>query len=212
MATDRTDTAVSASPATGRGFRQSSSLELLSLCPLLAASTSLLSALTMSSAFIFVLCASAISASCCRRLIAPEAELACLLILAAAWVSIADLVLQAGLYPMRATLGIYVPVMACNCLLLVHLEENALTSGPRAALSAALGTGMRVAAWVVAVGLLRELTSMGGLLSDAALLEWLSRLEFVPFTLPVLASAPGVFIALSILVAAATRLWPAWTD
>lgn len=198
--------------AIGLSLGRTSALELLSLCPLLVASTSLLRAALMSGLFVFVFCASAVSASACRRLIPPEAETACLLILAAAWVSVADLALQAGLYPMHAALGIYVPIMAGNCLLLVHLGEQALTNGPRVALSTALGTGVRVAVLVVAAAGLRELAATGGLLADAELLSWPASLEFSPLAFPVLGAAPGAFIALAVLVAAMNLLRPDWAE
>lgn len=199
-------------PETVQGFGPASTVGLLSLCPLLAGSTSLLSALTMSAAFACVLCASAVSLSACRRLIAPDAELASILIFAAAWTTVVDLLLQAGLYPLRDALGIYVPVMAGNFLLLAHLEEKALTAGPLAALRVSFSTGMRVAVIVVAAGVLRELSATGALLSDAQLPGWQGGVAFLPFKLPVMASAAGAFFALSILAAMLNRFRPGQAD
>ena len=181
---------------------------LLSLCPLLAVSTSLLSAFFMSAAFVFVLCATALSISFIRRAIAPDAELACLLIVAATWTTTADLLLQAGPFPMRAALGMYVPLIAVNGLLLAQLGESAFSTGPFLTLRESLSTGMRVAAIVIGAGILRELAAAGSVLSDAQLIGWDPPGVILPVALPVMASPAGAFFALAILVAVWNRLWP----
>jgi electron transport complex protein RnfE len=191
--------------AAGRPGGRGAVPELLALCPLLVAATSLIQGAVLSLVFLFVFCMAAVSASACRRLVPPEAETACLLILAAAWVSIADLVLQAAAFPLREALGIYVPIMAGNWLLLVHLGESALTRRPGRALAAAFGVGIRVALLVTAAAALRELAATGALLEDA---PWLPGRHDAPITLPIFAAAPGAFLALALLVAAVHRLRP----
>ena len=182
---------------------------LTALCPLLVKSTSLLSALIISAAFAFTLCASSVCVSLSRRLIAPHSEVACILLIAAVWATVADLFLQATLFPMRDGLGIYLPLMACNSLLLVQLEEVALLEGPVAALRGSGSVAWRAGLLIIASGAIRELAATGQWLSDAPLVGWQAHFgALITVKLPLLASGAGAFIVLSFLTAAANRMWP----
>lgn len=132
-----------------------------------------------------------------------------MLLIGATWATVADLVLQACAYPMRDGLGIYVPLIAGNCLLLMHLEARALVDAPGAALRGAWAVALSAAMLVIAAGTIRELAAAGQLLSDAPLMGWHAPIGTLnPVKLPLLASAAGAFLVLSILIAAANRLWP----
>jgi electron transport complex protein RnfE len=173
---------------------------LLGLCPLLAKSTTLLSGACMGATAAVVLLGSAASLVACRRLVPASAPLIFLLLLTAAWVSVADLALQAWLFSLRQTLGAYVPLIAANCLLLSVLEERVLREGG-AALRHACLTGAWIILGATVVGGIRELAAGGTLLADAALIG-LAPPQTGGGTFLALMHAPaGALLALGVLAA-----------
>ena len=175
-------------------------LLFLGVCPLLAKSTTLLSGVCLGAAAALVLCGSALSLLICRRLVPAAAPLVFLLLLNTTWVSVIDLVLQVSLFPLRQELGVYLPLIAANCLVLSTLEEGVLGEGSRAALWRAGRIGTWILLCVAAVGAVRELAATGLLLGDAALLG------FAPPApggtgFAVMRSPAGAFLVLGLLAA-----------
>jgi len=184
------------------GGAAATSLLLFGICPLLVASTTLLSGVVMGAAAAFVLCASAASLAICRRFVPAAAPLVFLLILTAFWTSILDLVLQSWMFPMRQGLGIYLPLIAGNCLVLAVLEEEVLGEGTGRALARVGRTGGGILLCVAAVGAVREFAATGSLLGDAALLGFEPPAHGVA-GLAIMRSSTGAFLALALLAASA---------
>jgi electron transport complex protein RnfE len=184
--------------ALGAPFPQ---IMFLGLCPLLATGTTLLSGACLGAAAAIMLCGSASCLLVCRRFVPASAPMIFLLLLTAGWVSVIDLSLQYWWFPLRQGLGIYVPLMAANCLLLSTLEERMLRGGG----GAAFGETCRVAGWVLvcvaAAGGLRELAATGVLLGDAGLLGLRSPFAAGGSGLAVLRAPAGAFLALGLLAA-----------
>ena len=147
----------------GRG---GGTLLLLGLCPMVAPATTLRNGLAMGAAALFVLVASALAVHACRRLVLPSAHVPVLLVVTALAATVADLVLQAAFHPLRQALGLYLPLLAMNVLLLSALESGGMQDGSRAALKRTLWLGLAVFAWVTAAGALRELLADGTLAAD----------------------------------------------
>lgn len=108
-----------------------------------------------------VLCASAGSLMPCRRLVPPAAPVIFLLLLTAAWTSVLDLALQFSAFPMRQALGIYVPLIAANWLVLSTLEEHVLREGTGASLVRACTVAVWLALCVTIVAGVREFAGSG---------------------------------------------------
>jgi electron transport complex protein RnfE len=158
---------------------------LAGLCPVVAPAQGPLAGLAMGAAAALVLVASAITIHATRRLVMPEVRFPALLVVTAAWVTVADLVMQASMFQLRLTLAFYVPLLAMNCLLLSALEEEAFRDGSREAFIRLLWLALAVFGWAGAVGAVR------GLLGPH---------------LPVFTAAPGAFLALSLLAAAGVAI------
>jgi len=178
---------------------------ILGLCPLLAKGTTLISGACLGATAALALCGSACCLLACRRLVPPSASVIFLLFLTAAWVSVIDLGLQTWLYPLRQELGIYVPLIAANCLVLSTLEERMLGEGTRAALARVFLVGGGVVLSVAAAGAIRELAATGTLLGDAGLLGFIPAGSGAGAGLAVMHAPAGAFLTLALLAALLQR-------
>ena len=152
-------------------------LSLVGLTPLLAVCTTLLSGLAMGLAYLAVLILTGATVSCTRRFIPERFSPVYLLLIAAAWVSIIDLLLQAGCYALRSELGIYLYLLAMNTALLIHLERFPLHEDFARSTRAGMKSALTGSALLTATGLLRELAARGGVLTDIHLLSHVEGLD-----------------------------------
>ena len=183
-------------------------VQLLGLCPLLAISTSLASGLGLGLATLCVLTASNVAASLVGRALPAEIRIAVFVVLIAALVTAVELALAAWLTALHAALGIFLPLIVTNCLLLARAEAFASRQSiPRAALDGvAMGSGFLLV--LATLGAVRELLGRGSLGADFATLFGLTgqdlgwhvfdeRHGLLFALLP-----PGAFILLGLMVAA----------
>ena len=183
-------------------------LSLAGLTPMLAVSTTLLSSLSIGIAYLAVLVLTGVTVSCTRRFIPAGFKSVYVLLLAAAWVSIIDLLMQSWCYALRDQLGIYLFLLAMNTTLLFHLEASPLQISLRESALPGLKTALTGVALLTATGMLRELTATGGILTDIRLLshvELLASLQPVSiFTggLHLFGASAGAFIIFGLLLAA----------
>lgn len=177
-------------------------MSILGTCPLLAKSASLLSGLTLGAALLLTLVLSALTVSACRRFIALPSRFAFLFLITTTWVTVIELLLQAWWYPMADFLGIYVALLAVNCLVLAQLEEHAMASTLPDALDRAFGLAWRLALFVTVAGVLRELAAAGALLSDLSLPR-VVRLS--PIQLPLFGMPAGAFLVFALMMALVNR-------
>lgn len=161
----------------------------LGLSPLLAQCETLYSALVMGLAFVIALLSSVAVIGALRRLIPWSCRLIFILLVTATVVTILDRFMQAWLFDIHQMLGIYVPLIAMNALLLVTLEETALRRPLSQSLKTAAVTGVVVFVLLSGVGLMRECLGQGGELMYAA-------------GLPIMGTAAGMFLTLGCLIAA----------
>jgi electron transport complex protein RnfE len=172
---------------------------LLALCPLLAAGGTLITAVCVALLFLVSLILVAVAMAVLGRCIAPESRILTLLLVSGAWVTLLDQLLQAFAYPLSVTLGVYVPLIAVNSLLLTVGEQSLRCGGPKLGAQAGIVPGLYAALWIVPLGLIREILGTGALLSDSQLLPGLpDPLVITTFTAPLLQTAPGAFLVLAL--------------
>jgi Na+-translocating ferredoxin:NAD+ oxidoreductase subunit E len=166
---------------------------VLGLCPVLAVTKSATNGLGMGAAATFVLFFSNIIVASLRNVIPRKVRIASYIVIIATFVVIVELLMQAYAYPLYARLGIFIPLIVVNCIILGRAE--AFASKNPVLLSAADGLGM-------GIGFTMSLTVLGGLreLFGAGTLFGADIMgsSYQPFTFMV--EAPGAFVCLGLLL------------
>jgi electron transport complex protein RnfE len=179
-------------------------VQLLGLCPLLAVSHNAVNALALGLASLIALTASAAAVSALRQLLDRPIRLPGFLLLIASIVTAIELLMHAFLPALHAVLGLFLPLIVTNCLLLGRAEAFASRQPLSPALLDGLFMGLGFLAVLVALGMLRELLGHGSLFAGAGrLLGWPGlELRIEGFRGLLLAALPpGAFLALALLVA-----------
>ena len=182
-------------------------VQLLGLCPLLAVSGSVVTALGLGMATCFVLMACNTAVSMLRTVTAEAIRLPTFAAIIAAAVTCTELLMQAYRYPLYEILGIFVPLIAANSVILSRADAFARHHAVLPALYEGLMTGLGFTAVLLALGALRELAGTGALCADmdrlfgAPAAQWQVVLfdEHPPFLLAIL--PPGAFIFTGLLIA-----------
>jgi len=167
---------------------------VLGLCPTLAVTTSGINGIGMGLATTFVLLFSNLFVSLLRKYIPGQVRIASFIVIIASFVVIVELVMQAWFYPLFKVLGIFIPLIVVNCIILGRAEAFASKNGPLMSLADGLGIGLGFTISLFVLGSLRELLGSGTLLDLYVM--WPS---FKPFTF--MLKPPGAFVALGILLA-----------
>ena len=136
---------------------------VLGLCPTLAVTTSLENALGMGLAATFVLVCSNGLVSALRRVIPAAVHIPCYIAIIATFVTAIDLLLQAYLPALSASLGIFIPLIVVNCVILGRAEAFASRNGVVDALADGLGSGAGFTLALAAVAAVREVCGAGTL-------------------------------------------------
>jgi len=168
---------------------------VLGLCPVLAVTTTGINGMGMGLATTFVLVFSNLFVSLLRRFIPSQVRIASFIVIIASFVVIVELVMQAYFYPLFKILGIFIPLIVVNCIILGRAEAFASKNGPLASLADGLGIGLGFTISLFVLGCIRELLGSGTLLEIPVM--WSS---FEPFTF--MLKPPGAFVALGVLLAA----------
>lgn len=183
-------------------------VQLLGLCPLLAISTSVVNALGLGLATMLVMAASNGTVSLLRHWVPNEIRLPVFILIIAVLVSMIEMTMNALVHPLYLVLGIFVPLIVTNCIVLARTEAFASKRGVLASVLDGAMMGLGLTLVLVLLGAMREIVGKGTLLAglDLALGESVSgfALTVLPsysgFLLAVL--PPGAFIALGLLIAA----------
>lgn len=179
----------------------------LALCPLLAVTGTATNALGMGLATTVVMVASSGTISLARHLIPSEIRIPIFVLLIAALVTLVDLFLNAWLHELHKVLGLFIPLIVTNCVILGRAEAFASKQPVMLSLwdGFMMGAGFTLA--MVALGALREISSAGTLFANASVLLGES-FRFMEITLLpkykgflLTALPPGGFIVLGFLVA-----------
>lgn len=167
---------------------------VLGLCPTLAVTTTGINGIGMGLATTFVLLFSNLFVSLLRKLIPPQVRIASFIVIIASFVVIVELVMQAYFYPLFKILGIFIPLIVVNCIILGRAEAFASRNTPLVALADGLGIGLGFTLSLFVLGCIRELLGAGTILGVSVM--WSG---FEPFTF--MLKPPGAFVALGILLA-----------
>jgi electron transport complex protein RnfE len=167
---------------------------VLGLCPTLAVTTSGINGVGMGLATTFVLVFSNLFVSLLRRFIPTQVRIASFIVIIASFVVIVELVMQAYFYPLFKILGIFIPLIVVNCIILGRAEAFASKNGPVLSLADGLGIGLGFTISLFVLGCIRELLGAGTLLEVPVMWEGFSPFAFM-------LKPPGAFVALGILLA-----------
>ncbi len=164
---------------------------LLGMCPTLATTTSALNGLSMGVATMAVLVCTNFVISCIKNLTPDKVRIPVFVVIIAAFVTILQLVVKAYLPDIDKSLGIFIPLIVVNCIILGRAEAFACKNTPLASIFDGLGIGLGFTLALTLLGMVRELIGAGSLFGATILPETCNLLLFV---LP-----PGAFISLGLL-------------
>jgi len=175
---------------------------VLGLCPTLAVTTSLENALGMGLAATFVLICSNGLVSALRKVIPGAVHIPCYIVIIATFVTAIDLLMQAYLPDLSASLGIFIPLIVVNCIILGRAEAFASKNGVLASLADGLGSGIGFTLSLALIASVREIAGAGTLTiwGDLAI----KGINPGPVTLAILPA--GGFITLGLLLALINHL------
>ncbi len=182
-------------------------IQLLGLCPLLAVSNTVVNALSLGLATTLVMAISSGSVAVIRNFIPTALRIPTFVLLIAVLVTIVTLVIQAYAQPLYLILGIFLPLITTNCIILARVEAFASKQPTAQSILDGIAMGLGLTAVLIALGALREIVGKGTLFSgfDLALCEvakgWTVTVinDYPGFLLAVL--PPGAFFGLGLLIA-----------
>ena len=179
---------------------------VLGLCPTLAVTTSLENALGMGLAATFVLVCSNALVSALRKVIPDAVHIPCYIVIIATFVTAIDLLMQAYLPALSASLGIFIPLIVVNCIILGRAEAFACKNGVVMSIADGLGSGIGFTLALSLIAAVREICGAGTLTvwGDLAF----KGLNPGPVTMAILPA--GGFITLGLLLALINRIGE-WT-
>lgn len=182
-------------------------VQLLGLCPLLAISNSVVNALSLGLATTLVMAISGGAVAAIRDFIPNEARIPVYVLLIAVLVTIVQLLINAYAYPLYLVLGVFLPLITTNCIVLARAEAFASENGVRASTLDGIAMGLGLTAVLVVLGGIREIFGHGTLLTGLDLVFGEAAKSMVITVIPdyhgflIAILPPGAFIALGLLIA-----------
>ena len=170
---------------------------VLGLCPVLAVTKSVENGIGMGVATTFVLVCSNVLVSMLRKVIPAKVRIACYIVIIATFVTVVELVMQAFAYPLFLKLGIFIPLIVVNCIVLGRSEAFASKNGIFRSLLDGLGIGIGFTLSLSALAGVRELLGTGDLTIWEKPIQVFGP-SFQPFSFMV--EAPGAFVALGLML------------
>ncbi|MBC2715807.1 MAG: electron transport complex subunit E [Desulfobacteraceae bacterium] len=173
---------------------------VLGLCPVLGVTTTMENGLGMGIATTFVLFGSNFLVSLLRSIIPQKVRIACFIIIIASFVTIVELLMQAYAYPLYLKLGVFIPLIVVNCIVLGRAEAFAYKNKVSYSIADGLGIGIGFTLSLGALGAVRELLGNGSVTVWGDLSYNLSAAfpSYQPFSFMV--QAPGAFICLGLML------------
>ena len=173
-------------------------VQAIALCPALAVSGTVFNGLGMGLATTFVLLLTNMLISVLRGLIPVKARIPCFVVIIAGAVTVVNMLVEAFIPVLHANLGIFLPLIAVNCIILARGESFAFKNGPMRSAFDALGMGFGFTIALVILSAIRELLGFGTLFAETPFV--LTMPETFPQTL-LFILPPGAFITLGLLLA-----------
>ncbi len=172
---------------------------LLGMCPTMAISTTVKNGIGMGVAATIVLICSNLIISVFRNLIPPQVRIACYVVIIAGFVTVIDMLMQAYLPDLAQSLGVFIPLIVVNCIILARAESYASKNGAFRSAIDGLSMGLGFTAALVVVSSIREILASG---------TWLDLRVFPVAYKPVaiMGMPPGGFLTLGCVIALAQVL------
>ena len=167
---------------------------ILGMCPTLAVTTSAINGLGMGLSTLVVLALSNVFISMLRKVIPDRVRIPAFIVIIASFVTIVELILKAYIPFLYDALGLYIPLIVVNCIILGRAEAYASKNGVVLSLFDGLGMGLGFTMALTIIGAIRELIGAGTVFDFAVLPE-----SYIPCAIFVM--APGAFFILAILTA-----------
>jgi len=169
-------------------------IQVLGTCPTLAVTTSAINGIGMGLSTMAVLVCSNLFISLLRKVIPDTVRIPCFIVVIASFVTIVQLLLSAFMPALNESLGLYIPLIVVNCIVLGRAEAFASKNGPITALADGIGNGLGFTLALCFIGLVREFLGAGTLFGATVMPD------AFPKTL-VMIMAPGAFFTYGTLMA-----------
>ena len=166
---------------------------VLGLCPILAVTKSVENGIGMGLATTFVLVCSNVLISLLRSVIPKQVRIACFIVVIATFVTVVELIMQAFAYPLFLKLGIFIPLIVVNCIVLGRAEAFAAKNGVVSSFADGLGIGIGFTLSLASLAMIREILGNGTFYNIPVFGP-----SFKPFTFMV--QAPGAFVCLGLML------------
>ena len=171
---------------------------MLGMCPTLGTTTSALNGMSMGLATTFVLICSNVVISLLKNLIPDKIRIPAFIVVIATFVTIIQMAMEAYIPALYDSLGLFIPLIVVNCIVLGRAEAFAAKNNPFASFCDGLGIGLGFTFGLTLLGIIREFLGTGALFSLRIFPEEYGVLVFV--------LAPGAFISLGYLIAIINKL------
>ena len=171
---------------------------LLGMCPTLGTTTSALNGMSMGLATMFVLICSNIVVSLIKSITPDKVRIPVFIVIIASFVTILQMCLKAYLPDINKSLGLFIPLIVVNCIILGRAEAFACKNNPLSSLFDGIGIGLGFTLALTILGSMRELFGAGSIFGFILVPEAYNILLFV---LP-----PGAFITLGFIIAIVNKL------
>ena len=168
---------------------------MLGMCPTLAVTVSAVNGLGMGLSTTIVLVFANLLISIFRKQIPNGVRIPAFIVIVASLVTIVEFLLKAYFQSLSDSLGVYIPLIVVNCIILGRAESYASKNGPVESIFDGLGMGLGFTLGLTAIGLIREILGAGTIFSQPILADS----GFTPIGIFVM--APGAFLVLAFLVA-----------
>ena len=165
---------------------------MLGMCPTLAVTTSAMNGLGMGLTTMVILAMSNLIISMLRKVIPYDVRVPAFIVIVASFVTIVQFLLQAYIPSLNESLGLYIPLIVVNCIILGRAEAYASKNPMIASLFDGIGMGLGFTVGLTSIGLVRELIGSGKIFGAAVL-----PASYEPVSIFVM--APGAFFVLALL-------------
>ena len=171
---------------------------LLGMCPTLGTTSSAMNGMSMGLATMFVLICSNMVISALKNVIPDMVRIPGYIVVIATFVTVVQMCMEAFIPALYASLGLFIPLIVVNCIVLGRAEAFAAKNGVVASAFDGIGIGLGFTIALTLLGAIRELLGTGKLFNLTIMPEQFGSLIFV--------LAPGAFIALGFLIAIVNKL------
>jgi len=167
--------------------------QAIALCPVLAVTTSIINGIGLGLATLVVLTASCLVVSLIRNFIPPQVRIPCFVVISATFTTVVQLLMEAFFPALNEALGIFIPLIVVNCIILARMEAFAAKNPSITVIFDSLGMGLGFTAALALIGVVREVLGFGTVFGFTVLPESIPR--NILMILP-----PGGFFVLAFLI------------